>query len=415
MAYDTLAKLFYKDSSSDRYARNQSLASLRRNAESSFKLGLNIGDDELFLAVPREMSQQLEKVLRNERRVSLSFSSLPGVACGSLVRSLVLDEVVCTNEIEGIYSTRKQVNDLLEADEVTGLELSDRRFRELAHLYLGLTDKESSRRPESPGDIRAVYDMVMEGEDLGKNAPDGFLFRKGPVEIIGQGSKSIHEGILPESAIVEAIGRMLSVVDSPDMPEVYSAIAAHFMFEFIHPFYDGNGRTGRYLLALYLSRSLSLLTSLSLSRTIAQNKSAYYKAFKDAELPLNHGEVTPFVMCMLDLIYGAQNSILDDIEEKRSQLDLVDKRLGDIAVDQDLSSVEVNVLYILVQSELFADDLAMPLERLAGYLEKSPRAARSWVKKLENRGLIDLPSKRPPRFVLSPLAWKLLGFEGQIR
>lgn len=38
------------------------------------------------------------------------------------------------------------------------------------------------------------------------------------------------------------------------------------------PFYDGNGRTGRYLLALYLDESLSIPTVLSLSRTIAKNK-----------------------------------------------------------------------------------------------------------------------------------------------
>ena len=65
------------------------------------------------------------------------------------------------------------------------------------------------------------------------------------------------------------IDRMIELVASPDIPQTYSAILSHFLFEYIHPFYDGNGRTGRYLLALYLSEPLSETTVLSLSRVIA--------------------------------------------------------------------------------------------------------------------------------------------------
>lgn len=77
----------------------------------------------------------------------------------------------------------------------------------------------------------------------------------------------------------------------------------------VHPFYDGNGRTGRYLLALYLSSPLSILTTLSLSRVIAANRDAYYRSFKEAEHPLNHGELTHFVMNMLENVRIAQNDL----------------------------------------------------------------------------------------------------------
>ena len=61
----------------------------------------------------------------------------------------------------------------------------------------------------------------------------------------------------------------LALSRSEDIPETCSALLCHFLFEHIHPFYDGNGRTGRYLLALHLSEPLSQPTVLSLSRTIA--------------------------------------------------------------------------------------------------------------------------------------------------
>ena len=202
MSYESLAKMFYKDSSPDRFDRNVEAARLRRESDSSFRLGVNTSEgEELFFAVPRDMSRKFETVLRKECSVSAAFSSIPGIARASLVRSLIADEVVSTNDIEGIYSTRKQINELLEADELDEMELADKRFRELARLYLGLTDAESAQRPRTPSDIRSLYDLVMEGEDLGDSAPDGVLFRKGEVQVIGSGSKVIHEAFVPRAPL----------------------------------------------------------------------------------------------------------------------------------------------------------------------------------------------------------------------
>ena len=54
MTYESLAKLFYKDSSPDRFGRNEEMARLRRESESSFKLGIKTkAGEELFFAVPR--------------------------------------------------------------------------------------------------------------------------------------------------------------------------------------------------------------------------------------------------------------------------------------------------------------------------------------------------------------------------
>jgi Fic family protein len=57
----------------------------------------------------------------------------------------------------------------------------------------------------------------------------------------------------------------------------------HHQFESIHPFYDGNGRTGRILNILYLIKN-NILSSpiLSLSRFINRNKSEYYRLLQDA-------------------------------------------------------------------------------------------------------------------------------------
>lgn len=115
MAYKSLMKLFYMDASSDRFANNDRLAAERLGAESTFRTGMHAAAGELFIALPHELSVLSEQVLRKERIVQSLQATIPPIARGALVRSLVIDEVVGTNDLEGISSTRKQINELLES------------------------------------------------------------------------------------------------------------------------------------------------------------------------------------------------------------------------------------------------------------------------------------------------------------
>lgn len=407
MPYKTLSKLFYADASTNRFESNATLAKQRRDAESTFKTGISQGEDEFFLAVPRELSVLNETVLRQERSVSIALANLPRIARGALIRSLVIDEVVCTNDLEGIHSTRRQISDLLEPNSSTTKDLGKKRFRELARLYLELSDR-NHILPATPEDIRSIYDQIMTGEELGNDMPDGTLFRSGGVDIIGNGGRVLHSGLSPESAIVSAVGRMTALATSPHIPETYSAILSHFLFEYIHPFYDGNGRTGRYLLALYLSQPLSTITALSLSRTIAENKNPYYRAFKDAEDPLNHGELTHFVITMLGYVSSSQQRILDDLQEKRVRLDAVEESLDRAAEQLGPAEKEIAVLWLLAQYALFGAFPDVPTELVSDFLELKQQMTRKWLSRLEERGLVKCVNTRPLRFILSEKGRELL-------
>ena len=72
----------------------------------------------------------------------------------------------------------------------------------------------------------------------------------------------------------------------------------HHQFESIHPFYDGNGRTGRIINILYLVKQGLLDTPvLYLSRYINQNKSEYYRLLQDVR---SHGRWQDWLLFMLD-------------------------------------------------------------------------------------------------------------------
>ncbi|WP_303132893.1 Fic family protein [Olsenella phocaeensis] len=407
MSYRSLEKIFYADASSDRFAHNARLARERLEADSTFRTSLLTPNGELFLATPRELSVLNERVMRNERAVSAAMGALPPVASAALVRSLVIDEVVSTNELEGVHSTRRQVSDALDLELSMDDPSRDRRFREFAKLYLDLSDHDRGY-PSSPEDVRRVYDLVMRGEDMHGVVPDGRLFRAGGVEIIGANQKVLHVGIEPEEKIIEAIARMIELADRKDMPQTFSAIIAHYYFEYIHPFYDGNGRTGRYLLALYLSRPLSTLTSLSLSRVIAENRAAYYKSFKQAESPLNHGELTFFVWNLLENILVAQEQIVDDLTQKRTALEEASKLLSQVVSERGLSEQEASVLFMLIQLQLFATFPGTSLAEVASHSNVSQQQARKYTKRLEELGLMVTTRRRPLRFELSEEVKSLL-------
>lgn len=401
MAYKRLDRLFHENASSDRESENEREAYARLTAPSSFRTGIHIGTGELFLDVPCELSLITEKVLRAERKVSQLWRNLPGIACGAYVRNLIVDEVVCTNEMEGVRSTRKQIEEALES--IDGNAQEDKRanqFIEFANLYLGLTSGDVAF-PEKPEDIRALYDAVVAGTLKAGDAPDGELFRAYGVDIKAPTDRVVHRGIEPESKIIRYLDLMIDLASSEDVPEVYSALLSHYLFEYIHPFYDGNGRTGRFLLALYLSNPLSLPTTLSLSRVIAEHKGAYYKAFSITEDPLNHGEATFFVLQMMDLIRIAQDDLVAELSVRHDALKEAEGRLESVRDEEGLSERACNMLYQVVQVSLFGTNADVTLHDVSGYLEVTPQSARRYAAELEKAGLVEAIGLRPLKFKLS--------------
>ena len=93
----------------------------------------------------------------------------------------------------------------------------------------------------------------------------------------------MHTGVVPESAIDDALVLMLSQGRDESIPRLIRAVAAHFIFEYTHPFYDGNGRTGRYLLALDLRQVIAPYASLALSATVGCGFTAQLGAMRISE------------------------------------------------------------------------------------------------------------------------------------
>lgn len=101
--------------------------------------------------------------------------------------------------------------------------------------------------------------------------------------------------------IVRLLSNLEVYLNEPDFHEVDSLIKMaiiHYQFESIHPFYDGNGRTGRLLNMLYLvQQKLLNIPVLYLSNFIIRNKGDYYNLLQEVR---THGNWEQWIVWMLN-------------------------------------------------------------------------------------------------------------------
>ncbi|KAA0114693.1 Fic family protein [Mycolicibacterium sp. P9-22] len=420
MPYRTLKSIFHQRDRAGVEAEERS----RRESPAAIHWDLMIGGSHMFALMTPEIVALIERIMSFEPKIQAEWDGLPGRARTDYLNRMVIDEIQATNEIEQIRSTRKEISAAIKAVRAER-PVASKRFTEMVRLYLDIGSDEA-KSPQTLDEVREIYDAVTAGEIREEDAPDGLRFRQGPVSI-ESGTKTVHTGLVPESAIDEALTLMLSQGSDDSIPQLIRAVAAHFIFEYAHPFYDGNGRTGRYLLALDLRQVLAPYASLALSATVADNKDRYYRAFADAENPLNRGDLTPYLIDMLEIIAEAQHRLLLDLSERREKIDAIAARLRVLVKDEQFplnigldreSAPPVDpgdiaaILFPLGQAHHFDVNRAVKLKTLADVMGRSIQFARPRLQRLNDAGIIETVTRKPLRFRLTPRGASLLELDG---
>lgn len=203
-------------------------------------------------------------------------------------------------------------------------------------------------------DIRDIYDEVFLEEIVYEepdNKPDGEIFRKESVSIHSDTDKVIHVGLTPESKIIEATTLALQFLNDDSIEELFRICIFHYLIEYIHPFYDGNGRLGRLILSYGISKVLSPLISFRISETIKENVNAYYKAFKTCNDQRNLGDLTPFLLMQLNMILTSMEELRKSLQQKLATWNKYEK-----AIEARCDDSELLKLYsYLVQAALFSE------------------------------------------------------------
>lgn len=261
----------------------------------------------------------------------------------------LLDEIYSTNEIEGIQSTRKEINDILETKEKPK---KYKRLFALVKKYETLINN-TELSLLSCKNIRELYnDFVLEDvvKEDSENAPDGELFRKGPVYVQKNG-ENIHRGLVPEAEIIHSMTKSLGVLNNEDYHFLISIAVFHYMFGYIHPFYDGNGRMSRFISSYKLSERLNFLISCQLTCAIKDKLASYYKAFNITNDEKNKGDLTYFVLVFLDVIIAAEEDLMEALQERINRLAFYRQFIEKITTEKKMAQI----VFILIQNTLFGN------------------------------------------------------------
>lgn len=268
--------------------------------------------------------------------------------------------------------------------------------------YIGLL-KNDFEIPTKPEDIRAIYDEITKGEIAETELPDGEIFRRDTTYILkksGSG-KVIHRGIVPEKAINDHIVKLLEFMNhSDDIPPLIKIAIGHFYFGYIHPFYDGNGRTSRFISSLYLARELGIYASLAFSQGCHRQMSEYLKSFEITNSLMNHGEMNYFIQTILDIMLATLESMLHDLKEKYEILMLVHKKI-DHQLKQNYTKRQLNIIFILAQYDLFGPSDGMTIVELSEVMDVSAPTIRRAIKPLIDESLINTKGQRPIHYFLA--------------
>jgi Fic family protein len=223
------------------------------------------------------LTEELWTLVANARAAVANLNGLAGVLPNPtlLLRPLQRREALRSSSLEGTYVTPKEM--LLFELENKGKEEGDRRdeWREVFNYYRALRQgyvrlkKDDGIRPDL---ILQLHKILMAGT-RGQEKSPGQL-RTTQVYV---GSDRRYNPPPPEE-VAACMGAFQAFLDNDKIPfdPLIRAFVAHYQFEAIHPFADGNGRIGRLMLSLYIYRWLDLsLPWLYLSEYFENHRREY--------------------------------------------------------------------------------------------------------------------------------------------
>ena len=406
--YENLIKLYYKKQNiEEEYTKRIKnpatfITDLKINP---IKRGNKILDKEYTLFYLNLMEHTLlqQEIFENSKKIiSLSNpNKFPQIAIKEIINKILSNELYKTNKIEGIETVKSEIHSSLKDDRKSSKK--NNKLEGIIKKYKDIMENnfEDTEHIDSLSSFRKIYDEMFEDfEKSGNYKLDGKYFRKDTVKVINGLGNIIHIGVNGEEAIEKNIEDLIRFMNRKDIPFLIKASISHFFFEYIHPFYDGNGRFGRYLLSLYLARKLDILTAFSLSYSISKNLDDYYKSFVEVEDINNYGEMTFFVENILKTIKKGQEMIIELLNDSIIRFKHSMEILNEIT--KDLSEKENIILQIYLQNYLFNDFEELTnaeLSSIVGVLTQ--QTINKYTQELEKKEYLLKIKQRPLTYTLA--------------
>jgi Fic family protein len=195
-----------------------------------------------------------------------------------VIQPFIRQEAVLSSRIEG---TRTTLSELLAAEADGVLEESGEDMREVANyvaaLELGVQRLETL--PLSQRLVRELHARLMEGVRGGQATPGEFRRSQNWIGPPGSsGRNATYVPPPPGDPLQKTLSDWERFLHDASLPPLIQIALAHYQFEAIHPFLDGNGRVGRLLIPIFLvERGILVDPMLHMSAFFETTRRDYYE------------------------------------------------------------------------------------------------------------------------------------------
>ena len=220
-----------------------------------------------------------------------------------LLNALTLQEAQLSSEVEGIITTTDQ---LFRALSIEGKSVDSHtkevlRYRDA--LWYGVRQMREGRPLATVLYVELVQIIKENTEGIRKGARTALAS-----EATG---RVVYTPPVGENIIRDKLANLDQFLHDENVDPLVSLAVGHYQFEAIHPFSDGNGRTGRIACILHLlNHNLLSEPVLYLSRYIIQHKADYYKLLRGVT---EKGDWEPWILYVLEAVRATSHSTLRHI------------------------------------------------------------------------------------------------------
>ncbi|TAF67379.1 MAG: Fic family protein [Cytophagales bacterium] len=232
--------------------------------------------------LPLPFEVETKAVLKKTTLASRALSELKSIAKtipneAILINTLVLQEAKDSSAVENIITTH---DELFKADIFAEL-VSSLATKEVQNYAQAL--KSGFEIVKKIGLLTSNH--IIEIQEILEQNKAGFRKQVGTTLKNAQTGEVVYmppQDFDTISYLMSNLEKFINDNELSDLDPLVKMAIIHFQFESIHPFYDGNGRTGRIINILYLIlQGLLDLPILYLSRYIIRNKQAYYQKLQN--------------------------------------------------------------------------------------------------------------------------------------
>ena len=327
------------------------------------------------LPPPREKVETIE-VLRQTNKSSAALAELKGITQtipnqAMLINAIVLQEARDSSEIENIITTQDELYKALTINQtrITAEAKEVVNYRKAIFHGFNLIKQQGFLRVN---DIVSIQQELIDNTAGIRNTPGTVLKNDKTGEVV-------YTPPQEKVKILDLLSNFINYLNQNDndLSPLISLAILHYQFESIHPFYDGNGRTGRILNILYLIlNGLIDKPILYLSSYIIKNKPEYYRLLNQTN---NTGNWEEWILFMLKAVEHTSKDTIHLISKIKNQLD---KTIMEVQTKSPK-------IYKKELVELLFEQPYSKIEFVVDKLKVERKAASRYLRELENIGILE--------------------------